>query len=307
MRDSISNDFSDFNLLLDRVSSSDSSEDESPLINIINVYSSGELLEMHRLVRESGVHNFEGVKIPLLDNGLNYEHFKEKLHGYWDVDLCNFINFGWPIGHCGRTKCNARKNHGGAREFPGEVDKYLQAELSLGRIAGPFETNPYEEVIAISPLNSLPKKGTTDRRVITDLSFPEIGSVNSGIDKDSYLGLPIKTRYPSVDNVVALILNKGPGCMLFKRDMRKAFRQIRVDPGDIHLLSFKWNNKLYSDTVLTMGLRSAAYICQRLTNGVSYICKEEGFEIVNYLDDFCVVEKRFGFSIELFRNRGGSE
>ena len=95
-----------------------------------------------------------------------------------------------------------------------------------------------------------------------------------------------------MDNVISLILEKGRGCLLYKRDMRKAFRQIRVDPGDIHLLSFKWKGMLYSDTVLAMGLRSAAYICQRLTNGVAYICKNEGFEIVNYLDDFCGVEKR---------------
>ena len=291
MRDYNSSEFCDFNLLLDRVSSSDSSDDEAPLLNSF-VINSGDLLDMHRRVRASGVHNFEGVRIPLLNNGLNFEHFKELLHGYWDVELCHFINYGWPIGHCGGTNCNAKKNHNGAKEFPAEVNKYLQSELSLGRIAGPFVNSPYEEVIAVSPLNSLPKKGTTDRRVITDLSFPDKGSVNSGIDKDVYLGLPIKTKYPSVDNVVALILNKGPGCMLFKRDMRKAFRQIRVDPGDVHLLSFRWENKLYSDTVLTMGLRSAAYICQRLTNGVSYICKKEGFEIVNYLDDFCGVEKR---------------
>jgi len=93
-----------------------------------------------------------------------------------------------------------------------------------------------------------------------------------------------------VDHITNLILKKGRGCKLFKRDMRKAFRQIRVDPGDIHLLSFKWQGLIYSDTVLTMGLRSAAYICQRLTNSVSFICKKDGFEIINYLDDFCGVE-----------------
>jgi hypothetical protein len=79
--------------------------------------------------------------------------------------------------------------------------------------------------------------------------------------------------------------------MLFKRDMRKAFRQIRVDPGDIRLLGFKWEGDIYVDTVLAMGLRSAAYICQRLTNAIAFIYGKKGYDIVNYLDDFCGVEK----------------
>ena len=223
---------------------------------------------------------------------MNCKRFEEKLVGYGDYKLCEFVKYGWPIGHDGmRTNCKAKRNHNGAREFPDQVDAYIKSEIALGRMVGPFSTNPYGIDIAVSPLNSLEKKGTTDRRVITDLSFPEQFSVNSGINKDYYLGEFIQTRYPTVDNVVSLILEKGRGCMLFKRDMRKAFRQIRVDPGDIHLLSFKWKGQIYSDTVLAMGLRSAAYICQRLTNGVAYICKKEGFQIVNYLDDFCGVER----------------
>jgi hypothetical protein len=269
--------------------SSDSGEDDDivkPGPNLNDYF-----VEVHTKIQQSGIHNFKGEKVSLDFKGLNCDRFREKLEGYDDVDLCNFIQFGWPIGHCGRaTNCNAKRNHTGAREFPEQVQNYIDAQVALGRIVGPFDSNPYSIPIAVSPLNSLPKKGTSDRRVITDLSFPDNQSVNSGIDKDSYLGIEIRTKYPTVDHVIALILKKGKGCKLFKRDMRKAFRQIRVDPGDIHLLSFKWKGKIYSDTVLTMGLRSAAYICQRLTNGVAHICKTDGFEIVNYLDDFCGVE-----------------
>ena len=36
-----------------------------------------------------------------------------------------------------------------------------------------------------------------------------------------------------------------------------------------------------------MGLRSAAYICQRVTNAVSYICDfHYDLQVINYLDDF---------------------
>jgi len=184
------------------------------------------------------------------------------------------------------------------------VEDYIRTETNQSRIIGPFLSNPFECTIAISPLNSLEKKGSSDRRIITDLSFPDGRAVNCGINKDEYLGKHIRTQYPTVDNLVELILRHGRGCKLYKRDMRKAFRQIRVDPGDIHLLSFRWNDMIYCDTVLAMGLRSAAYICQRLTNGISYICKMEGHELVNYLDDFCGADEavRAEISFEYLRN-----
>jgi hypothetical protein len=43
----------------------------------------------------------------------------------------------------------------------------------------------------------------------------------------------------------------------------------------------------YFFRVLSIGLRSAAYICQRVTNAVSYICDfHYGLQVINYLDDF---------------------
>ena len=247
---------------------------------------------LHDQIRRSGCFNFEGCQVTLDDNGLNYKVFENKLKLYKDKDLSKFVRFGWPLGHDGSLiECKAKKNHQGARLFPDYVDEYIKIEKKQARILGPFFKNPFEGPIAISPLNTLEKKGSTDRRIISDLSFPDGKAVNNGINKDEYLGNQIKTQYPTVDSLIELILKHGQGCQLYKRDMRKAFRQIRVDPGDIHLLCFKWNDMIYCDTVLAMGLRSAAYICQRLTNGISFICKNEGHEIVNYLDDFCGVER----------------
>ena len=56
------------------------------------------------------------------------------------------------------------------------------------------------------------------------------------------------------------------------------------------LVGYKWNEHLYFDRVLSMGLTSAAHICQRVTNAVSYMYRLLGFDIVNYLDDFAGVE-----------------
>ena len=43
---------------------------------------------------------------------------------------------------------------------------------------------------------------------------------------------------------------------------------------------------MYVDASLIMGLRSAALLCQRVTNVISFIVKKKGVQFSNYLDDF---------------------
>ena len=137
-------------------SSSESSEDEVA-VRCHEITDS--VIKLHHAVRTSKLYNFEGLKVPLLLNGMNSDHFEEKLSGYVDSNLCKFVKYGWPIGHNGlKTNCNAKRNHNGAREFPDQVDLYINSEISLGRIIGPFITSPYSSDIAVSPLNSLGKR-----------------------------------------------------------------------------------------------------------------------------------------------------
>ena len=76
--------------------------------------------------------------------------------------------------------------------------------------------------MAISPLNSVPKKDSIECRVIVDLSFPEGLAVNDGISKDLYLGEKVSVQYPTVDDFVRLIKKKGRNCKIFKRDLRRS-------------------------------------------------------------------------------------
>ena len=84
-------------------------------------------------------------------------------------------------------------------------------------------------------LNSVPKQGSDERRFILDLSCPKGASVNDGICKDFYLGEPVNLTYPTVDDIAERIVQFGPGC-LFKRDLKRAYRQLPVDPYDYPLL-----------------------------------------------------------------------
>ena len=148
------------------------------------------------------------------------------------------------------------------------------------------DTVPFTDGFVVSPLNTVPKRDSDERRVIVDLSWPCGTSVNDGIPSDSFLGEPISLTYPTIDSIVDAVISLGPGCLLYKRDLKKAYRQFPVDPKDYHLLGYTWDNQFYFDTVLTMGLRSAAMACQRSTSAVSWISRQQGRSLFNYLDDF---------------------
>ena len=136
--------------------------------------------------------------------------------------------YGWPVGHNGSSfRSSSCRNHTGATDFPEQITNYLIKEASYQAVVGPFKDNP-----SLSPLNSVPKNDSSERRVIVDLSFPEGESVNFGILKDEYLGNKISVSYPKVDDLIHLIKLKGQGCMIFKEDLKRAYRQLVVDPGD---------------------------------------------------------------------------
>ena len=84
--------------------------------------------------------------------------------------------------------------------------------------------------------------------------------------------------------MVNLIKIKGKGCLLFKKDLRRCYRQIGIDFGDASLVWFSFNGQIYFDKVLSMGLKSSAFIAQRVTNAVKYVCKVSHVSIENYLE-----------------------
>ena len=201
--------------------------------------------------------------------------------------LCDYLEFGWPVGYVRDSSpvSSQRHNHQSAFLYPEAIDKYLQTESSYGAVLGPYACNPFACEVVLSPLNSVPK-GDSEHRIIIDLSWPVGSSVNDGIPSKQYLGVAFQLVYPTMDDVATRILALGPGCLLIKGDLKRAYCQFPVDLGDYHLLSHSWQDQLYFDTVLPMGLRSAAMACQRVTNAIRYMCSSQGYNILNYLDNF---------------------
>ena len=79
--------------------------------------------------------------------------------------------------------------------------------------------------------------------------------------------------------------NRNGTPWMLKRDLARAYRQLRTDPYDYNRLGFRWNGQFYFDISLPFGLRSASLACQRTTNALAHILKCRNINIVNYVDD----------------------
>ena len=196
------------------------------------------------------------------------------------------MKFGWPINHDGKQYSNSIcDNWKGTNLHSSQVKKYLETELRYKLVIGPFKSNPFVQDIGISPLHTRDKKDSAEKRIILDLSFPEGSAVNDGIDKTIYLGVKVDWDLPMVDTLANIMITKGVGSLLFKRDLKHYYRQIFVDPGDIPKLWYQFDSCLYFDATLPMGMTSLCYVTQRVLNAISFLMEKAGYSCVNYIDD----------------------
>ena len=248
-----------------------------------------DLILVHKVI-DSGIPNRWGCRIPL-KTPWKIENFRQLLAGYHDQDLLEWLTYGFPISRddeVGNPTPNSC-NHMGANMFLQAIDEYVRNEVKLGATLGPFSIPPFVYRMGVSPLSTQPKRESGKCRVILDLSFPPGSSVNDGIEKIHYCGEEIKLTYPMIDtlaNRIATLVSQGKTVLIWKKDLLRAFRQVFLCPRDYSLIGYRWQNLLYFDKVVPMGLQSAAYICQRITNAIVYVQNTFGCWSINYLDDF---------------------
>ena len=245
-----------------------------------------DFIRAHHAVKRSGRFNFEGCRIPI-PTAIRWDRIEAALGGEAtpkELRVLELLKFGMPINcQVGYGVQKQQKNHFSALCHKQAMVEYLVSSTRSQALLGPFKQPPIPG-LCFSPLMSVPKEDNK-RRVIVNFSFPPGTSVNDGIPKDSYLSFDVEFCLPSVQSMVSRINELGPGCLLFKRDLRGAFRQFSVDPGDLGLTGVSWEGKVYLDTRLAMGLRSAAYCCQSVTEIIAKLVNKKAHVLV-YLDDF---------------------
>ena len=98
--------------------------------------------------------------------------------------VVNGLCHGFCIGFSRSTPLrSARTNMGYAHLHPGVVTNYIEKELSLGRMLGPFPTSFSVPELQINRFGVGPKGHNMGKwRLITDLSFHLGMSVNEGVD-----------------------------------------------------------------------------------------------------------------------------
>ena len=205
-----------------------------------------DILQAHTLVKASKLPNYMGCRIPV-NSGLNIPKWRHYLANYWDQQLCDLLEYGFPLDFDRECPLNSvEQNHTTANDNTGHISKCLEEELQYQAILGPFHNKPID--MHISPLLVQDKHNFTAKRTIMDLSWPKGASVNNVVAKDVYLSTHYELKFPSVDLITNLLL--GPSAQMFKIDISRAFRHIKVDPGDIDLLGIKFGNQYFLDCSL---------------------------------------------------------
>ena len=158
--------------------------------------------------------------------------------------MVDFLSYGWPINYIAPTRpVSSLHNHPSASNFDSHVQAYIDPEMSWNAIAGPFVYLPFSNDFVCSLLQTVPKRGSSMRWVVMDLNFPPGSSVNDCIPQDTYLGERFKLRLPGIDWLVEFILEKGRNCLVFKKDLYRAYRQFPINPKDYNLLGFHYQGK----------------------------------------------------------------
>ena len=124
---------------------------------------------------------------------MNIPAWEFYLQSYHNAHVVDFLRFGWPVSYTAEIlPTSSSSNHPFAVSFADHVEHYINTELSYHAIAGPFSINPLHQPLVCSPLQTVPKRGSNQGRVVMDLSYPPRSSVNSGITASSYLNEPYK-------------------------------------------------------------------------------------------------------------------
>ena len=135
----------------------------------------------------------------------------------------------------------------------------------MGRMAGPFTELPISNH-RVSPIGLIPKSVPSTFRLIHTLSYPELDSINDGIDKQLYI-----VQYTNFDDAIKLVVEAGKDALLAKADIKSAFRLLPIHPDDFYLLGF--HNFHFVDKALPMVASCAPALFETFSTFLEWVVK----------------------------------
>ena len=250
--------------------------------------------ELRQLERNTPDVGQQGLLLPeatVVSTPLQPEAWSAALRHHPDREYASYlvqgIQHGFRIGFDWKERLGkpAKRNMLSAELNPEVVDAYLAKEIAAGRVVALSAEHQLTEV-HISRFGVIPKPHQPGKwRLIVDMSHPKGGSVNDGISPEL-----CSLAYASIDDAVKIILQQGRGSELAKLDVADAYRIIPVHPEDRSLLGMRWKGRLFIDTALPFGLRSAPKIFTAVADRLQWILSNRGVgPSLHYLDDFLFV------------------
>lgn len=213
---------------------------------------------MYERIRATHQPNFSKAKCSVA-SGLNIAAWEQALKGYHDYELCEYLKYGWPLGyHKQAPPRSIEENHTSAQQHLHHVRSFIQKELSFGALLGPFSAPPFDPWTRCSPVHGC-----------------------------SY-------TLPSIGDLVIKLQQHGPGALVWKADLARAYRQLRVDPLTTPLLGMKVDGKYYVDLCPPFGCRTSSAACQRVSNALTYLMGKKQYFTLAYLDDYAGCEACIG-------------
>lgn len=223
-----------------------------------------------------------------LPTPIKSDKLEQELQGYDNQKkqyLVDGFRYGFRLGVKGVKQKFIAKNHKSVLDNREKVYDKLCHELLKGRIAGPFKSPPFTNLVC-SPLGLVPKSIPGKFRLIHDLSYPKGHSVNSLIPSENSV-----VRYDNIDTVIQLVRHFGKNALMSKCDVEDAFRIICLHPADYYLLGFTWNNLFYYDKCLPMGASSSCQIFEKFSSSLQWVMenKYHAAGVSHVIDDFIFV------------------
>ena len=246
--------------------------------------------EAYELANKFDVPNYRGARVKVISQ-LNVKQFRHLLSDYKFNVIVDYVEFGFPLSmdYDNFSHIQETRNHKSATMFPQAVQTYINTEKNHNALVGPFSTSPFPK-LHVSPLMTRPKPDGS-RRLIVDLSWPKGLGVNSRIPDNTFDNYPGVLQYPTVDHIVQAVNRLGSDSLLFKIDLKRAYRNLRSDPRDFSVLGIQWNSQRYVDVSVAFGLKCGASACQLVTDSVTHLLASAGIWTCAYLDDIVGVAR----------------
>ena len=215
----------------------------------------------YELANEFNVPKYKGARVKVISQ-LNIPQFRHLLSDYKFNIIVDYAEFRFPLSmdYSNFSHIQGSVNHKSAIMFLEAVDAYIDTERGHNALIGPFKSSPFDK-LHVSPLMTRPKPDNT---------FDD----NPGV-----------LKYPTVDHIVEAVNRLGTDSLLFKIDLKRAYRTLRSDPQDFSALGIQWKSWRYVDVSVPFGLKCGVSTCHLITDSITHLLASAGIWTCAYLDD----------------------